>query len=253
MTGLAQASLSILKLRFLTACVALTPLSGLAQETEDQGKIIYDQTINLHAALSPDQAALKALVPKERTVRIEAAFAGDRFSLRTLPADPSDQTVQIRIGSNGDVTIVDLGVGEQIRVGELAGFKFANRSDLAELDGFTQTGNVRAILGYEARELTGSVTVNGEERATNIWYTDALPAGLSPFPLKGLPGAVLELKIGEDFWRYSAAAIESTETDLSLFEIPEGHREISDGQLQDLQEEALDALRQSGAVVSRTR
>ena len=61
------------------------------------------------------------------------------------------------------------------------------------------------------------------------------------------------MKIGDDFWRYSAASIEPAEITSDQFEIPEGHREISAGQLQDLQEEALDALRQSGAVVSRTQ
>lgn len=231
---------------------AIVSTSADAQGKTEQGVINYEQTINIHASIPPEQAALKAVLPKEQKIQIVATFSGDTYRLEALQPEVSESGSRFRPGFGDEITIVELDSETQTRIGELVDVKFASRSDLPPLDGLVPSEGKQEILGYDAKRLSGTINLNGRERPVEIWYSDEIPAGISPLPFKGLPGAVLDLKIGKSSQRFSATSIEMVEVDDTLFDVPEGHREITNEQFQDLQAEAIDALRQSGAAIARS-
>ena len=82
MTFSPQTILPAIRVSLLMISVTCIAASSFAQGVSEQGKITYNQTINIHASLAPEQAALKALVRKEQTIQIQAAFSGDAYRLK---------------------------------------------------------------------------------------------------------------------------------------------------------------------------
>ena len=242
LTGKGMVGFGLLTLTFFANVSA-----AIATENQQSGRVIYEHVINLHAALSPSQQAMKSMIPKERVSHLELSFTPKSYRLTTKPQDQG--AVRTATFDKNNSTLVDIASSMQIRIGEMVGIPYQMQTPVTTLNNIRLQPETTFILELEVKRLTGTATINDKERNVEIWYSSVLPTHFSPFPISGVPGAVLSMTVGEDYWRYAATHISFETIADSEFVVPAGHRMVTPEQLQDLQEEAIDEFRRSGAQV----
>ncbi len=80
------------------ACMAFTPLS--AQISAGEGKITYEQKINVHKRLPPEAEQMKAMIPEFQTNKLELYFT-PTTSLFKLAKPEGDQLPSTDMGGGG--------------------------------------------------------------------------------------------------------------------------------------------------------
>ncbi len=225
---------------------------AMAEGSNSSGHVTFEHVINLHAALSPSQQAMKALIPKEQKRQVELTFSSEIYRVSEKPLEENSQQGSVRTMSfeKGISTVVNLTSSTQTRVGEIVGLTYQIQSPLASLKRIELQPESKVMLGVKVKRLTANTEIDGISRSVEIWYSPTLPVHFSPYPVNGVPGAVMAMTVEDNAWHYLATHIVFSETEDNVFAIPDSYRKITPEQLTDLREEALDALRHGALKTS---
>lgn len=234
-------------LSLLTALLSSSVSANSPDKQNSAGKVTYKQVTNMHTLLGPSQQAMKALIPKEKNSLIELTFAADSYRLSSQSLDKGKVST-VGLGQESS-TIVNTDLSMLTRFGEMAGFPYQVKQPIATLHDIQLHPETKMIDQFEVKRLTGTANINNKQQNVEIWYSSEFSTYFSPYPLAGLPGAVLSMTVGTDYLKYEINSISFEIPTDSEFVVPAKHQEITNEQLQDLREEAIDALRSSGANV----
>jgi len=182
----------------ITAGLGLLFKTGAAQDST-QGRIHYEITYHLHAALKPDQLQYKDLVPESTTESAVLVYRGQR--VKTFLDDAVDKeqdgvNTQITVSSSeGTERYMDLEKGMLWWVNkaqEPPVLVEKKLSGAAAEEKVTESAGTREILGYTCKKLVMKAKKGSTQ---TVWYTTALPirAG-SPIGVYTDRGVVLGLE-----------------------------------------------------------
>ncbi|WP_160714851.1 hypothetical protein [Chitinophaga solisilvae] len=180
------------KFMLLLALTGISATTLLAQDKQ-QGRIDYDVTLNVRAALKPDQQQFKDLVPETMISREMLFFNGNKTRLaRKDPEETtSEEGAKIKMVSNeGQIAVyTDGSAGKAWSLMEEDGKKLLVPQSDNNL-GKDKTGaRTRQILGFTCREV---LTKRGDG-PTTLWVTDELPFSAGPMGMLSGKGAILGL------------------------------------------------------------
>ncbi|GAA0562900.1 hypothetical protein [Chitinophaga japonensis] len=182
----------------ITAGLGLLFKTGAAQDST-QGKIHYEITYHLHAALKPDQQQYKDLVPESSTENAVLVYKGQR--VKTFLDDAVDKeqdgvSTKITVSSSeGTERYLDLEKGILWWVNKAQEPPVLVEKKLSEAaaeEKVSESAGTRQILGYTCKKLVVKAKKGGTQ---TVWYTTALPvkAG-SPIGVYTNRGVVLGLE-----------------------------------------------------------
>lgn len=228
----------------------LLVLIGTQSYTQTEGKITYEEKIDIHRRMTGERAQFKDRVPQFRTVVMELYFDDDEAVYRkseTVEEEaPPPQAgggrgrFRMRGGGSG---VVYQNYAEDRRV-EQRNFmdkKFLIRGE-PERKAWKLTGESMQVGQYLCQKATF------QDSTDNIvaWFTPQIAVPLGPAQYGQLPGLVLHVDINEGERTYTAQTIELDEIDTSVLKEPTKGKEVTQEEFQTLVREKVKEMRANG-------
>ena len=173
-----------------------------AQNSKDQGKVIYEEVQKLDIKLEGDAAQFAHALPKERRATKELIFnqeasvyhnqknaeeAGD------VAMEHEGAMVQIKMTEPDNQFYTDLQKKETIEQREFMTrmFLIEDKQDAA---GWKLTGEQKEVLGFACQQASKSTS---DSTGVIAWFCPEIPVPAGPQNYTGLPGLVLEVNVND--------------------------------------------------------
>jgi len=213
------------KITLATVCLFLFLSSSIC--AQDSGVIIYEMKLDLHAAIPKEQAALKALIPKEKTTKIKLSFDKEYAKVEMLPDKKSR------------IEIIEL---DGIFYGALIPLEPQN----APLENKSKNYLDYDCIAFEREEILDFETRGQKESKAEgnnkslIWVAPKLPKGISPLGTTYWEGSLLGFQSAVLSYEVKDISFESVKKETVT--PPSNFKKVSEEQMQDLKEEKRELL-----------
>ena len=235
-----------------------------AQGQMKEGKVVYEQTMQMGRIEDPEIAAR---LPKERKENFELIFGNNQSLWQVLPntEGTDNSTVSgpgfvIRMAGNNDITYFDFTKGRRIDQREMFDREFIVEDTIMKLK-WKLTGETKTILNYQVQkavaERLGRRSImsmeNGEMKRQEIadtsyitaWFTTNIPVPVGPQEFQGqLPGLILELNMNNGRIVYKAVEV-SPKVNLASIKEPRGGKKMSSDEFNKERERLLEEMRKN--------
>lgn len=212
------------------------------------GIATYKQTINIHASIPESQAAMKAFIPEFQYMEVQVSFKDHklRFKSTALIDDSKAKNVHIQIGGSTEEIVLDTASKQGIQYGTLMDIDYYVLQQIDIAEDLVKVDEEQTINGYLCKK-----AIN-KSSDTVIWYHEndqqIVPGMEVPTNLG------LVVKVEGSQMSYELLSIISEKIEDNYFEIPKHHKEITNEQFEDLQEESMEEMQESmGGQVMRTK
>ena len=226
----------ILKVAQVFAAIVCLAGNVLAQNTKQtEGVISYELKINLHANLTKEQQAYKAMIPEFSNQSVKLYFKNGNYRIEEIEQEQSQ---------SGGVSIVMSSGGSQAKIVRNDRNYVYTLYKKGEKTYYTvekivkptitiDKKSVKKILNYECYK----VLYKSAGETYEIWVTDALKLTASPMDGLNFGGTVLE--INSKNLTYKAKKIEFVSQKDNLFDVSSEDKKITKEQAEDLQEQNI--------------
>jgi len=193
-----------------------------------EGKIVYEQKIDLHRRMQDEQ--MKAMVPQFRTSKYELNFA-DNQSMYKIQEEEPDITenagnggIVMKFGGANSEYYKNFATQKQVEKRELGDKDYIIEDSLHHTT-WKLMDTTKTILGYTCKKATGKT-----ERGTDVeaWYTEDIPVSSGPETFNGLPGMILQIDINKEEFVTTAISIEKSADKKELKEPAKGKKITSE-------------------------
>lgn len=260
--------------RYLLLIGLLLSVSALWSQ-QNQGRIVYERTMQLRIQIANDNPAFANAIPRERKDRFELLFANNQALWRSIPDVNEDEMsfggegTQVRIVMPGsqDVSFINIPDMKRIDYRELFGKNFIVDDSVTRMN-WTLSDETREILGHKCRKATSQRTQtsmrmnnnNGQMTREEVidtlqitaWFALDMPVFTGPQIYQGqLPGAILEVSEG-DRSTYKAVEI-SDKVDTKEIKEPKGGKKITAAEFAKEREKMMKEMQDNGGGGMRFR
>lgn len=206
------------------ATVALQVTNAQVKE----GKIIFEQKIDLHRRMQDEQ--MKAMVPQFRTSKFELNFADNQSIYKPQEEEPdiTENTdhggIVMKFGGANNEYYKNFTTQKQVEKREL-GDKDYIIEDSIHHTTWKLVDSTKIILGYTCKKATGKT-----ERGSDVeaWYTEDIPFSSGPETFSGLPGMILQIDINKEEFVTTAISIDKSADKKELKEPAKGKKVTAD-------------------------
>jgi GLPGLI family protein len=214
---------------------------ALAQVKE--GKVIYEQKVNMYKRLPPENENMKAMLPEFSISKQQLLFSGDESVYTPLPdeGDIRDQAgqedgnrINIKMNSGSNETYKNYSTEKIIELKELGPKKYIIEDTLKKLV-WKLSEDTMTVKGYHCRKAT---TKNRQGDNVIAWYTEEIAIPNGPDQFGGLPGLILKIDVGDSWVVFTATDIQPS-TDKQLVKAPTGAKKVSRLEFQKMMDEAF--------------
>jgi|GEM_PF-5686034 len=224
---------------YVTTLIVITAFSAAA-ESAFQGTALYQKSVNIHASLPADQAALKAFVPEFKHIEVKVSLYD--HLLRVQESNTSNEgggakvMVSAASATGGETnTLLNTKEKSVTAFGKVMDIDFIYSKKIPVNEQIKFLEETQLINGYLCKKAID------ESNDLIIWYTNETPGYVVPsVEFLTMPGSVIKAE-GEKI-SYELLSLNEQAIDKSLVETPQGHKEISYEQYKDLQEEAMEEM-----------
>jgi GLPGLI family protein len=191
---------------FLMAATAVQ--WAAAQVTE--GKIVFDEVIDLHRRIPKDNEQMKAMIPQFRTTKFELSFADNKTLYKPAEEEPdlSEQPqgggVVMKFGGNDNVFYKDLSTQSTVEKRNLMEKEFIVEDSIHNINWKLVDGETKTIAGHVCKKATGKSQMGFDIVA---WYAEDISISSGPAQFGGLPGLILGMDINQAEFVYTATII----------------------------------------------
>ena len=164
-----------------------------------EGKIVFEEKIDVHRRISKENEQMRALLPQFRTNKYELLFA-DNKSLYQKQEEETDLSEQpqggmvMRFGGADNIYFKDFTLQKSIEKRDLMEKEFIVEDSIRNITWKLVDGETKTILNHVCKKATGK-----SERGLDLvaWYTEDILLSSGPAQFSGLPGLILALDIAE--------------------------------------------------------
>ena len=229
-------------LNIILATFALQAVQAQIKE----GKIVYEQKIDLHRRMQDEQ--MKAIVPQFRTSKFELNFGDDQsmYKLQEVEPDITENTdhgnIVMRFGGANSEYYKNFATQRQVEKRELADKDYIIEDSLRHIN-WKLLDESKTILGYHCKKASGKT-----ERGSDVeaWYTEEIPVSSGPETFNGLPGMILQVDINKEEFVITAVSVDKS-ADKKELKAPAKGKKITPGDFAAKQKELFG--NQSGPVM----
>ncbi|HAO47167.1 MAG TPA: GLPGLI family protein [Ferruginibacter sp.] len=177
-----------------------------------EGKITYEQTVDMYRRIPEENQQLRSMVPQFRTAKFELYFADNQSLYKSVEEEP-DMTEQnnggglvIRMGGSGEnVYYRNFGTQKAVEIRELMDELYLVEDSIRSMAWKLEEGETKSILGYACKKASGRTS-----RGTDVvaWYTEEIPVASGPEQFNGLPGMILGIDANKGEIVFTAKTID---------------------------------------------
>lgn len=220
-------------------------LTGFTQQ--NQGTIVYEQTIDVHRQLTGERERFKQWAPKTMTNKYQLKFTPTESMFTTYYSeeeDPGPGSGRRRFsffGANEGDMYRNFEEMRYVNSREFEGKRYLIKGEIEQTP-WKVTGVTRDIGGYPCMQAIYDDTL--EQRALTAWFTPTIPVSAGPGIYGRLPGLIMALDInnGEVVFRPLTISFEQPE-DKDLEE-PKRGKEITDEAFKTMLRERMEEMRE---------
>jgi GLPGLI family protein len=251
----------------IAALVILLSVSGQAQLNE--GKIVYERTMQLQIQIADHNPAMQNMIPKERKDRYELSFSGSKSLWQRMEDMQGDEMTfggegaQIRMIMPGsdDITYHSVDEMKKTEQRELGGKTFIVTDSIRRLS-WKISGETKTILEHKCMKATaqrtqesmrmnmdnGNMTRQRVVDTLNIvaWFTNEIAGSFGPDMYQGqLPGTILEIEVNNGRNSFRAVEIIS-KTDVAKIKEPTKGKKLTPAEFAKEREKLFQDMQQNG-------
>jgi len=179
--------------KVLAVLVAIICLQATEAQVKE-GKITYEQKVDMYRRIPEDNQQLRSMVPQFRTSKFELMFADNQSLYKAVEEEP-DMTgennggVVIRMGGSAENEYYrNFNSKKAIEKRELMEEIYLVEDSIKTLAWKLEEGETKTILGYTCKKATGKTDRGGDVVA---WYCEEFPVVAGPEQFNSLPGMIL--------------------------------------------------------------
>jgi GLPGLI family protein len=196
--------------KLLSALAVLLCLQN-AEAQVKEGKITYEQKVDMYRRIPEDNQQLRSMVAQFRTAKFELLF-GDNQCLYKAIEDEPDMTeennggVVIRMGGGADNEYYkNFNTKKAVEARELMQEIYLIEDSIRSITWKLEEGETKTILGYTCKKATGKT-----ERGSDIvaWYCEEIPVAGGPEQFNSLPGMILGIDANKGEIVFTAVSLD---------------------------------------------
>lgn len=240
-----------MKIRFALFLLALAGWNfSFSQNTE--GIVTFEEKVNMHRHLPPDDAQIRSMVPEFRTSTSELLFKDQESLYRNVEEEEDDEVgggpVVIKMQRPEATYYRDFAAGKKVDQREFMGKRYLIEDTIAKA-AWKVTGESKTILGYNCLQATWADTAN--QRQVVAWFTDAvsMPGGPAVFGL--LPGMILEVDVNGGELIFTAKKVEFKKLKKGELAAPTKGEKITQAEFKQKMDEQMKRMGGPGVKIIR--
>lgn len=179
--------------KLILAAAALIAIQFADAQTKE-GKITYEQKIDMYRRIPADNTQMRAMVPQFRTAKFELLFADNQSLYKAVEEEP-DLTEN---PGNGPVMRFNMGAENEfyrnfttkktVEKRDLMEETYLVEDSIRSIVWKLEEGETKTILGYTCKKASGKT-----QRGTDViaWYSEDIPVASGPEQFNSLPGMIL--------------------------------------------------------------
>ncbi|MEO6549984.1 MAG: GLPGLI family protein [Ferruginibacter sp.] len=182
-----------MKIIFIAALMLSCLQTTEAQTNE--GKITYEQKVDLHRRIPDDNPQMRAMLPPTRITKFELLFADNQSLFKAVVeepdlAEPNHGGMMIRMNNGVENEYYkNFTTQKAVEKREMMETVYLVEDTIHSFTWKLEEGE-KTIAGYTCKKASGKT----ERRADVIaWYTEVIPVTSGPEQFNGLPGMILGL------------------------------------------------------------
>ena len=258
----------------LFIAVLLTVTFNQLHAQQNEGKVIYERTMQIRVNFGGNQEEMQRMIPKQRTEKFELDFGNNQSLYRQAEQENDDETsfggdgIQIRMvaaGSN-DVIYNNFETAKRIDQREIMDKKFIVEDSIRPLK-WKMTGETKTILNHNCMKATTTqisqrtqMTMdNGKAERKEVtdtslivaWFASDIPVAAGPSEFQGqLPGLILEMDISNGRQTFKALEIKE-KADLAIIKEPTGKKKYTPAEFRKERDKMMEEMQRNNGGPGR--
>ncbi|MGC4104078.1 GLPGLI family protein [Ferruginibacter sp.] len=192
---------------FLSAVI----LAQVAIAQVKEGKVIFEEKIDMHRRIPAENEQMKAMIPQFRTNKYELLFADNKSLFKAMEEEPdlSEQPqgggVVMRFAGADNIYFKDFTTQQAIEKRSLMEKEFLVQDSIRNIVWKLVDGETKTILGHVCKKATGKSQMGFDIVA---WYADDIALSSGPAQFSGLPGLILGMDVNSGEIVYTATDLQ---------------------------------------------
>ena len=213
----------------------------LASAQVNEGKIVFEETIDMHRRIPKENEQMKAMIPQFRTNKFELTFADNKSLYKAAEEEPdlADQQqgggVVMRFGGADNIFYKDLTTQTSIEKRNLMEKDFIVEDSIRNISWKLVDGETKTIAGHPCKKATGKSQSGSDIVA---WYAEDISLSSGPAQFGGLPGLILAMDVNNSEFVYTATVI-SKDVKKSELKAPAKGKKVSPEEFAKLRKELM--------------
>ena len=194
----------------MIAVIIAAVMVQLAAAQLNEGKIVFEETVDMHRRIPKENEQMKAMVPQFRTTKFELSFAGNRSLYKAAEEEPdlADQQqgggIVMKFAGNDNIFYKDLTNQTSVEKRNLMEKEFIVEDSIHNLNWKLIAGETKTIAGHTCKKATGKSPMGSDIVA---WYAEDISLSSGPAQFGGLPGLILAMDVNNSEFVYTATTI----------------------------------------------
>lgn len=227
-------------------------LANFYKYLDNEGVILYEQKVNMHRRLPPDDQEARKFIPEFQTSKVQLLFKGMQSLFKNVEEEDEDEGfgddnggIHIQIRRPETIIFRDFSEKKSIEQREFMDKKYLIDGEIAQTP-WKFTGEKKEILGYSCMGAT--FTDSTQNRKVVAWFTDAISCPSGPEVYGTLPGMILQLDINDGEVVYNALKIEGKKVDAKEFKAPTSGKKMTSSEYKTMVDEQLKKMGAPGGI-----
>lgn len=187
-----------------------TAMVQLVTAQINEGKIVFEETIDMHRRIPKDNEQMKAMIPQFRTTKFELSFADNKSLYKAAEEEPdlSEQPqggVVMRFAGNDNIFYKDFTTQTTIEKRNLMEKEFIVEDSIRNISWKLMDGETKTIAGHVCKKATGKSSMGLDIIA---WYAEDISLSSGPAQFGGLPGLILGMDVNQGEFVYTATTFD---------------------------------------------
>jgi len=197
----------------IIAILVAALLLQFASAQTNEGKIVFEEKIDMYRRIPKDDEQVKAMMPQFRTTKFELSFADNKSLYKATEEEPdlSDQPqgggIVMKFGGNDNIFYKDLTTQTTVEKRSLMEKEFIVEDSIRNINWKLVDGETKTIAGHVCKKATGKSPMGSDIIA---WYAEDISLSSGPAQFGGLPGLILGMDVNQGEIVYTAITIDKT-------------------------------------------
>ncbi|MEM7104044.1 MAG: GLPGLI family protein [Bacteroidota bacterium] len=215
----------------------------------NEGKIVYNETVKLEIKIQGDASGMEHLLPKEHNNVKTLTFTASESIFEDANEGEVEEISETAEGNSFHMKMVkpenklykNTANGTTIELKEFFGKKFLITGEPLTYD-WKLTGEQKEILGYNCQQ----ATTEDENGVKVVWFTSEIPVPNGPGHLGQLPGMILEANLNDGKMVLVASKIELGTIEEGIVKAPTKGKAVSQEEFDEISAKKMEEMGMDG-------